>query len=365
VFGWWYFKLRVPVDTSKVPKYIAKPPSRLTPAVAGALLDGKAGPRHIMATLLDLAAKGALNVYPAAENEFDEDSDAKKEPAFSLYGVDQEKAVQPYESTLYGKTFGYMGARERKLADIRRTLYMSTPEMKTQIDLEIAKAGYFTDEAQVARRQYAAFGGAGVLIAIVLALIMAVVFSGLTFLAACPCLSLVIVSLAVIGLGFAKSNKTEKGAKEAAKWEAFKRYMADITPKRAAKARPVFARLLPYAVAFGVEKPMIESFVAANTATPKWWNIPEEKLPDVGHEDAHAWVSQTAMSQRPQEEPRPEKPRTKSVIRRLGTPGENAEPGATLKHIQPRFMAFLKAGNDIFAKAPPLDEDEELSLEDE
>jgi len=110
---------------------------------------------------------------------------------------------------------------------------------------------------------------------------------------------------------------------------------------------------------------MIESFVAANTATPKWWSIPEEKLPDVGHEDAHAWVSETAMSQKPQKEPRPEKQRTKSVIRRLGTPDEDAEPGATLKNIQPAFMAFLKASNDMFAKAPHLDADEEISLEDD
>lgn len=364
VYAWWYFKLRIPPDSAKVPKYINKPPSPLTPAAAGALLDGKAAPRHMMATMLDLAARGALHVYPASNKEANKDNDNKHDVQFDLYGVNQEKAIEPYEATLYGKIFGYMGARKRKLADVRRTVYMSVPELKNQIDVEIAKAGYFAEDTQAVRRQYLAFGGAAILVSIVLALLAAVLFSGLTVLVACPFLSIVIIAIAFIMSGYAKSNRTEKGEKAAVRWEAFRRYLKDITPKQAAKARPVFGRLLPYAVGFGVEKELVKSFAAANTATPKWWSIPEEKLPDVGHEDAHAWVSETVVSQ-PAPTARPEKTRTKSVVRRLGTPAEASNADAALKNIQPVFMNFLKAGLEMFAKAPPLeDEEDEDLLED-
>lgn len=357
VYAWWYLKLRIPLEASKAPKYITKPPSRLTPAMAGALLDGKAGPRHMMATVLDLAAKGALNVYSAPGKQADEDGGNKRAFQFDLYGVDQEKAVESYEATIYGKIFGYMGARKRNLTDVRHTVYMSVPELKNQIDLEIAKAGYFTEDKQMIRRQYLAFGGAAILISIVLALLAAVIFSGLTVLVACPFLSIVIIAVAFIGSGYAKPDRTEKGERLAVQWAAFRRYMKDMTPKQAAKARPVFFRLLPYAMAFGVEKELVENFAAANTAVPKWWSVPEEKLPDVGHEDAHAWVSQSVVSQ-PDPATKPQKARTKSVIRRLGAPDNEAQTEATLKNIQPVFMAFLKSGLDVFAKAPPLEADE-------
>ncbi len=369
VCGWWYLKLRVAPDSSKkIPKYIKKPPSRLTPAVSGALLDGKAGPRHIMATLLDLAAKGSLNVYsPQEDQNADTEDDkpaAETELVFDLYNVDQEKATQPYETTLYGKVFGYMGSRVRRLSDIRRTLYMSVPELKNQIDLEIAKAGFFAEDKQMVRRRYTAFGAAGVIMAIVLASLALLAFANLTVLVVCPFLSIIIGSIAFIVAGYAKSTKTQKGATHAAQWEAFRRYLKEMTPKRAAKARPVFPRLLPYAVAFGVEKEFVKNFAAANTATPKWWSIPEEKLPDVDHEDAHAWVSADIMAQ-PKAQPRPEKQgRTTPIIRRLGTPDEDdATSEAALKDIQPKFMAFLNAGTEVFAKAPALDADEEIDFE--
>ncbi len=351
VYSWWYLKLRVAAKSAKkIPKYINRPPSRLTPAIAGALLDGKANPRHISATLLDLAAKGALNVYGTYNLDQDaEENSNQATPDFDLYSVDQKKAVEPYEALLYVKTFGHMVVRKRNLSKVRNTLYMSTPELKTQIDLEITKAGYFIENTQGFRRQYMAFGAAGILMSIVLAFPLFLLLSNLTTLIICPFLSLIIGSLAFIGAGFAKSKKTQVGANETAKWKAFKRYIKDMNKKRATKARPHFARLLPYAVAFGLEKQLIKSFAEADTPMPKWWTIPEEKLPDVDHEKAHAWLSESIMQQ-PKPEPQPKKEqKPTSIIRRLGTAGEDDE---LLKDNQALFMTFLKDGYEAFARFP-------------
>ena len=155
-------RIRVsPGHTGKIPKYIKSPPSDLSPAVAGALLDGKVNPRHIMATLLDMAQRGILNIDSSTKDEdsfLPDDEVEEEEENFNLYGIAQDKATRPYEANLYGKIFGYAGAKKRQLLDIRQTLFMSIPELKNQIDLEIAQAGYFSEGRDATRRQYAASG---------------------------------------------------------------------------------------------------------------------------------------------------------------------------------------------------------------
>jgi hypothetical protein len=359
VYGWWYMRLRVsPGRSEKIPKYIKSPPSDLSPAVAGTLLDGKVSPRHIMATLLDMAQRGILNV-DSARDEGSFLPDEEVEENFNLYGIAQDKATRPYEATLYGKIFGYAGAKRRQLLDIRQTLFMSVPELKNQIDLEIAQAGYFSEGRDVIRRQYTAFGGAGIMMSIVFGLLVVVLLGKFTPLVVCPFLSIVVGAVALIIAGFSAPTITKTGARQAVRWEAFKRYLKDMGVKEAAKYRHRFAQLSPYAVAFGLEKEFVEKFAAANAPTPKWWGKPEEKHPDISHGQAHAWVSSTDMSQ---SESQP-KPKAKSVIRRLSEPTEEAPPGSLLKQILPTFQAFLHTGHEVFSKAPPIGEEEETDFE--
>jgi hypothetical protein len=364
VYGWWYMRIRVsPGHTGKIPKYIKSPPNDLSPAVAGALLDGKVNPRHIMATLLDMAQRGILNIDSSTKDEdsfLPDDEVEEEEENFNLYGIAQDKATRPYEANLYGKIFGYAGAKKRQLLDIRQTLFMSIPELKNQIDLEIAQAGYFSEGRDATRRQYAAFGGAGIMMSIVLGLLAAVIIGKFTYLVVCPFLSIAVGAVALIIAGYSAPIRTEAGAKQAVGWEAFKRYLQDMGVKEAAKYRHRFAQLTPYAVAFGLEKEFVEKFAAANAPVPKWWGKPEEKLPDVSHGKAHAWVSSTDMAQPTASQP---KPKEKGVIRRLSQPAEEATPGTLLKHILPTFQVFLNTGHEIFSKAPPIDEEEEVDFE--
>jgi hypothetical protein len=361
VYGWWFMRIRIsPGDVGKVPRYIKSPPSDLSPAVAGVLLDGKAEPRHIMATLVDMAQRGVLKVDSLTDEDSFLPEEEKAEPDFNLYGVAPKKATRPYEATLYGKIFGYTGAKRRQLSNIRRTLFMSAPELKNQIDLEIAQAGYFFEGREAVRRQYAAFGGAGIVMSIILALLTGLVLAKFTYLVVCPFLGIMVGAISLIFAGFSAPTKTEAGAREAVQWEAFRRYLKDISIKEAAKYRHRFAQLSPYAIAFGLEKNFVEKYAAANAPTPKWWGKPQEKLTNVSHSQAHAWVSATEMSQPATSEP---KPPPKSVIRRLSQSTEEASEGTLLKHILPTFQAFLNAGHDIFSKAPPVEAEGETNFE--
>ena len=363
VVGWWFLRVRVsPSSTVKVPKYLKSPPSDVAPAVAGALLDGKVNPRHIMATLVNMADHGVLNIDGSKKDPDSllPDDEETDQPVFDLYAVDQSQAIKSYEEALYSKIFGYAGGKKRQLAGIRETLFMSVPELKKQIEFEIAKEGYFAENLSGIRRQYLAFGGAGLIVTLVLAVLTSVLLSRYTYLGGCIFMGMAFGAVVLMGIGFALPKRTEVGATQAARWKAFKRYLTDMNVKYAAKIKSEFARLLPYAVAFGIEEEFVEKFATANAPIPKWWGKPAEKQPDVGHDQAHAWVSSSYMEATP--ESGSESP-AKGVIRRLGKSGGSAQSGTLLKHIKPMFLAFLNAGYEVFAKAPPLDETQEVDFE--
>ncbi|MFN8422764.1 MAG: DUF2207 domain-containing protein [Anaerolineae bacterium] len=80
-------------------------------------------------------------------------------------------------------------------------------------------------------------------------------------LAFCLPLALLVVSIAATIAAGAMPRKTAAGAEEAAKWRAFKRWLADIDKQQdIAKAGELFDRYLPYAIVFGLDKRWIEAF---------------------------------------------------------------------------------------------------------
>lgn len=344
VYGWWWYtQVRTPAGAGKAPKYLKSPPSELSPATAGTLLEGKVNPNHLLATLLDMAQRGVLNIGSNQGNN--PAPNEKKRVTFTLYPVDQNRASRPYEGALCGKIFG-LGNAPRPLDDIQETLAKATPPLKQQINAEVTKTGYMHTGPNVIRRQYTAFGGAGIALSAVLALLAAVFLGRFTYLIVCPFLGLAMGAVALIVAGFFASSRTEAGAKEAVRWEAFKRYLKDLGPKEAAKAKSRFEQLLPYAVAFGVEKGFIEKFAAVDTPAPKWWGQPERKSAEID-----TWDSISSGSERSNPI---KQPGTKSVIRRLGQPAVTPPPQSSLllKQIQPALLLLLNTGNEVFSKAP-------------
>jgi hypothetical protein len=358
VYGWWYMRIRVSPGPGKFPTRVKTLPDKLPPAVVGALLDGHANPKHILATLLDLAYRGTLNVDSG--NKASVLPPKEQKPAFNLYAVDQNLVTQPYEVTLYGKIFG-SGGMKRDLAEMHEALFMSTPELKRQIDAAIAQAGYFEPNYRVKRRQYIAFGGAGIVMSLLLALLVGILLQQYTYLVACPFLGLAAGAAALIGAGWAVPTKTKAGVKEAMLWEAFKRFLSTISSGEAEKYKQQFARWLPYAVTFGIEKDFVKKFAAANAPKPKWWGQPKEKSLNVGLDQAYAWVSASVVEAESQ--PKPVQTHSKSTIRRLGqSHGETSGEGL-LKSIQSTLIAFLKDGYETFSKAPVLDENKGADTE--
>ena len=71
-----------------------------------------------------------------------------------------------------------------------------------------------------------------------------------------------VVSVVVV-YAFARvmPQRTRAGAQEQRKWEAFRNYLDDLAEFQDLEtAQQTFERYLPYAIAFGVEKPWVRRF---------------------------------------------------------------------------------------------------------
>ncbi len=76
--------------------------------------------------------------------------------------------------------------------------------------------------------------------------------------AICVPVGLAVPAIGLLILARYMPRKTPKGAEEAAKWLAFKRYMENIEQyTKVEEAQEIFDRYLPYAIAFGLEKSWI------------------------------------------------------------------------------------------------------------
>jgi uncharacterized membrane protein YgcG len=91
-------------------------------------------------------------------------------------------------------------------------------------------------------------------------------------LAICPGLALLASALGLVLVAPHMPRKTSQGAEEAAKWLAFKRYLETIEKHGdLAEVKDKFEEFLPYAIAFGVERSLINKFKTVDTPAPTWW----------------------------------------------------------------------------------------------
>ena len=93
-----------------------------------------------------------------------------------------------------------------------------------------------------------------------------------------PAIGLVIIGLALRGMARAMPVKTRLGAEEAAKWNAFRRYLANLEKyENLEEAKGRFEQFLPYATAFGLDQSFIQKFASVATPVP---TAPVHEEPD-------------------------------------------------------------------------------------
>lgn len=268
-----------------VPDYLAEPPSDTPPAVVSTLLDERPPQTAIMASLLDLAQRGYMVIehpnelgmfftglvfHRAASQAPQPDATTAPETSAAAPQPQPSTKLRLYEESLLHSVFA--GGDSIKMSD----LVFRLPEIRGRIETNlyelVVREGYFKESPQNVRNSWRLLGGALLLGAIVLLVGAFIVLQH-------PVMVIpLLLGLAVTGIAFLITSrhmpaKTALGSQEAAKWRAFRKYLANIkTYTTVDQATQQFDRYLGYAVVFGLDKHWIETFTPVMTETPTWYH---------------------------------------------------------------------------------------------
>ena len=254
----WYTRGR-DRTTEVATEFYPRLPEDIPPGMAGTLLDERADLKDLLATVVDLARRGYLQIVEIG-----------LEQAFALY-VYMTMMDTCVPTSGCSSTRSSASRSERDLEDLKTGLSLM-PELRSRLYDEVVAASYFTRNPQTTRMLYT-IAGIGLAIAGgVLGVAGYVLVADYAPLAILVVIALVLVGIFLAILGQFMPGKTPKGAVAAAKWRAFKRYLQQIDRyTEVAQAEAQFDTYLPYAIAFGVEKEWVRDFQAVDTPAPTWY----------------------------------------------------------------------------------------------
>lgn len=268
VYAIWYTRGRDP-EIGTVPEYITEPPDDLPPGVIGTLVDEHADMKDVVASLVDLARRGYMEM-----------EEVRTPGLFGLTSQDhrfrQKRAegdLTKFEKAIYRGVFGR--SKERRLSDLRNKFYTHLPKIQEGLYDEVLKRGFFQRNPQSTRNKYVAVGiglaAAAGFGGIFLAGLAAQYAGGLV----CPAVGLFAFGVGLAIAGPRMPAKTRAGAESAKKWLAFKEYLRRIETLTDLKsAGDLFDRYLPYAIAFGLEQSWMSKFSRIETTPIPGWYVP-------------------------------------------------------------------------------------------
>jgi hypothetical protein len=271
VYLLWLFSGRDP-NIGPVPSYLTEPPSDLPPGVAGTLVDEKADLQDIIATVVDLARRGVLEMEEHENKVFG--ITASRTFTFRK-AANNDVPLRKYEQLLITEMFGMRDQID--LDDLNQKFYTAVPRLQKELYEETVKAGLFPLSPKAVRGRYLGLGIVGLVLAAGVGFCAGAAVPGIlagpvdTIL--CPFLALGAAAVSMMIASGSMPVKTRAGAEEAAKWRAFKTYLSNT--ERFADLQQVtdqFDRYLPYAIAFGLERTWINKFSRVpGTPTPGWY----------------------------------------------------------------------------------------------
>lgn len=277
VYFAWYTRGRDP-KVGPVPEYIEEPPDDLPPGILGTLLDEKADMRDVVATIIDLARKGALTIEETGSTGFlglgGSDFVFKKSP--------NPPALNPVEQEVMRGIFR-RGRDEIDLSDLRNKFYTQLPKIQSKLYKEMVSRKFFRTNPDSTRKLWRGIGLVLIFGAVFVGGFAAAALSGFTGMLPCVIGALLLVGIAMLVAGGAMPAKTAKGAEAAERWSAFKRYLSRIENMAdMEQVGELFERYLPYAIAFGIKESWINKFKAYPSTPIPGWYYPYYRTAGVG-----------------------------------------------------------------------------------
>jgi uncharacterized protein (TIGR04222 family) len=245
-------------------KYTNEPPSDLSPGLVGAVIDEKVDIKEVIATIVDLARRGYLEITDTKEGgafSKPETLFTRTKPLDDLTGFEKEVAESLFDSK---------HPDQITTKQLRNHFYTHANRIIEMVYTETAAAGLFHESPNKVRSRWF---GYGFLLAVVLGVVTAIM--ALTDVPGWGWFLIGTVVSVIIVWVFAPRmpQRTAKGAQEQRKWEAFRNYLEDLTRfQEMESAQETFEKYLPYAIAFGVEKQWVRRFEGQSVPPPVWYH---------------------------------------------------------------------------------------------
>ena len=243
-FVWWAFG-RDPGSTRSVkPEY--EPPADLIPAEAGALLDERAHPRDVIATVVDLAVRGYLAIEPITTAFGAQDFMFKR-----LKPVGGDPELKDFELFVLAKVFGGDWAiNMRLLSEVRHDYDNVFPPIRDRLYRLMVQDGLFPASPGHVR---AGWMLAGAITAIVGFMLPSYGPSWLGFYEPWLRICIVLSGLVFVGWGWVMPHKTRLGVQQLARARGFQEFLERAEKDRLERMpADTFHRWLPWAIALGV-----------------------------------------------------------------------------------------------------------------
>jgi Predicted membrane protein (DUF2207) len=237
------------------------PPDGVPAGLAGTLLGSRASHQDVIAALVDLAHRGYLAIEPVGS--------AGPLPAGdwrlrALRGPDA--SLRPYELTvLYGI---FSGRGEVGVSDLRYRFGDTAGRVRRQVYAEVVDRGWYRRRPDRTRGWCVGLGVACLALAVpAAAMLGADGWGGIVGL------GITVTGVALLAAAPLAPARTPAGVAVRARLEAFRRYVRSADPSGLApERRPgIFARYLPYAVAFGAAGRWVYAFAVSGAASMAGW----------------------------------------------------------------------------------------------
>ncbi len=249
-----------------VPEY--EPPNNLTPIEIGTLVDGKIDQKDISAEIIYLAEQGYLTI---------EQMEVKKLVVFK--GVDYrlkrtdkpDSALSETDRSVLNTLF--LSENTVRLTDLRKNLAfgIGLKELKKDVYKDLVQKGYYRSNPVTAKSIPIAVG-------FLIGIGMVVLFSDM--FGPIGIVSSVVTALIIIGFGILMPARTEAGSLAREQILGLKKYI-DVAEKdritfhnSPEKTPARFEKLLPFAMALGVEKAWAKQFEGIYNQNPNWYSGP-------------------------------------------------------------------------------------------
>ena len=265
MFALWWHKGRDPdAGVSVAPMY--EPPTGISPAEAGTLLDDSIHPRDITSTIVDLAVRGYIKIEETSEKTL---IFTHKDYLFHLLKPREQWGADlvPHERVMLENVFA--GGAETRLSSLKNRFYTAVPMIRQDIMAALKTKGIYLLDPESANGY-----SVGVAVAILVPFGIFQFLGWANFFTSAPLLIVCIPLSAVIWWLFARvmTAKTVKGARTRVAVLGFQEFMNRVDADRLKVMPPTtFEKFLPYAMALGVEHHWAQAFSGIVKDPPQWY----------------------------------------------------------------------------------------------